>query len=152
MSTMAGNGLLMKALMTVRQKLANNVIDYKEYKDVLKFSKFGNEILHWNNPTLSMRITQNLLIMQTIQNSWENKSESYPRTFQLVSKWPQNCWSINFWNDSYILNDDFENYYYEWRQKSKRLLTKSVLLGHSKYFLRNLKQFLSKFSLLKNLS
>ena len=47
---MAGNGLLMKALMTVRQKLANNVIDYKEYKDVLKFSKFGNEILHWNKP------------------------------------------------------------------------------------------------------
>ena len=50
MSTMAGNGLLMKALMTVRQKLANNVIDSKEYKDVLKFSNFGNEILHWNKP------------------------------------------------------------------------------------------------------
>ena len=47
---MAGNGLLMKALMTLRQKLANNVIDSKEYKNSLKLANYGNEILHWNKP------------------------------------------------------------------------------------------------------
>jgi hypothetical protein len=48
MSTMAGNGLLMKALMSLRKKLANNTIDSKEYKELLKLAQFGNGILHWN--------------------------------------------------------------------------------------------------------
>ena len=54
MSTMAGNGLLMKALMSLRQNLSDNTIDSKEYKETLKLSQFGNEfgngILHWNKP------------------------------------------------------------------------------------------------------
>ena len=48
MSTMAGNGLLMKALMGLRQKLSANIIDSKEYKESLKLAQFGNKILHWN--------------------------------------------------------------------------------------------------------
>ena len=48
MSTMAGNGLLMKALMGLREKLSNNTIDSKEYKESLKLAQFGNNILHWN--------------------------------------------------------------------------------------------------------
>ena len=50
MSTMAGNGLLMKALMGLRQKLANNTIYSKDYKESLTLGNFGNSILHWNKP------------------------------------------------------------------------------------------------------
>ena len=48
MSTMAGNGLLMKALMGLRQKLANKTIDSKDYKSLLTNATFGNSITHWN--------------------------------------------------------------------------------------------------------
>ena len=50
MSTMAGNGLLMKALMGLRQKLSANIIDSKEYKESLKLAEFGKDIPHWNKP------------------------------------------------------------------------------------------------------
>ena len=50
MSTMAGNGLLMKALMGLRQNLANKTIDSKEYKNSLTNSTFGSAIMHWNKP------------------------------------------------------------------------------------------------------
>ena len=48
MSTMAGNGLLMKALMGLRQKLSDKTIDSKDYKESLKLAQFGNGIPHWN--------------------------------------------------------------------------------------------------------
>jgi len=48
MSTMAGNGLLMKALMGLRQNVANNTITSSEYKNSLTHATFGNAILHWN--------------------------------------------------------------------------------------------------------
>ena len=47
---MAGNGLLMKALMGLRQKLSANIIDSKEYKESLKLAEFGKDIPHWNKP------------------------------------------------------------------------------------------------------
>ena len=56
MSTMAGNGLLMKALMGLRQNLANNNITSTEYKNSLTHSTFGDSILHWNK---SNPFTQN---------------------------------------------------------------------------------------------
>jgi len=48
MSTMAGNGLLMKALMGLRQNVANNTITSSEYKNSLTHATFGNAFLHWN--------------------------------------------------------------------------------------------------------
>ena len=56
MSTMAGNGLLMKALMGLRQNLANNTINSKEYKHSLTHATFGSAIMHWNK---SNPFTQN---------------------------------------------------------------------------------------------
>ena len=49
MSTMAGNGLLMKAIMSLRQKLSVGAIDEETYKASLKTSDFSS-ILHWNKP------------------------------------------------------------------------------------------------------
>ena len=52
MSTMAGNALLMKALMSLRQKVAQGTILTSDYKKILANSNFDNNILHWdkNNP------------------------------------------------------------------------------------------------------
>jgi len=49
MSTMAGNALLMKALMSLRQKVSTGAIGVQEYKDSLKNASFAS-ILHWNKP------------------------------------------------------------------------------------------------------
>jgi len=49
MSTMAANGLLMKAIMALRQKLSVGAIDEETYKVSLKTSDFSS-ILHWNKP------------------------------------------------------------------------------------------------------
>ena len=49
MSTMAGNALLMKGLMSLRQKLSIGEIDDRQFSSSLKTSDFGN-ILHWNKP------------------------------------------------------------------------------------------------------
>jgi len=48
MSTMAGNALLMKALMGMRQKVSNNELDSKEFQNSLRTSSFGNNIIHWS--------------------------------------------------------------------------------------------------------
>ena len=58
MSTMAGNGLLMKALMGLRQKLSDNEIDSKEYKESLKLAQFGNH-------TVSFQIFRSLSVSFT---------------------------------------------------------------------------------------
>ena len=46
MSTMAGNALLMKAIMSQRQ----NIIDCEDFHDSLKNSETIGNILHWNKP------------------------------------------------------------------------------------------------------
>ena len=50
MSTMAGNALLMKAIMSQRQKVSQNIIDGIDFKDSLKNSGTIGDILHWNKP------------------------------------------------------------------------------------------------------
>ena len=46
MSTMAGNALLMKAIMSQRQ----NIIGCEDFHDSLKNSETISNILHWNKP------------------------------------------------------------------------------------------------------
>ena len=50
MSTMAGNALLMKAIMSQRQKVAENIIEGKDFRDSLKNSGTIGSIIHWNKP------------------------------------------------------------------------------------------------------
>ena len=50
MSTMAGNALLMKAIMSQRQKVSQNIIEVSEFKNSLKNSGTIGNILHWNKP------------------------------------------------------------------------------------------------------
>ena len=50
MSTMAGNALLMKAIMYQRQKFSDNIIDGTDFKNSLKNSGTIGSILHWNKP------------------------------------------------------------------------------------------------------
>jgi len=47
MSTMAGNALLMKALMGLRQKVSTGGMDVQEYTDALQTASFAS-IPHWN--------------------------------------------------------------------------------------------------------
>merc|ERR1719204_3049317 len=48
MSVMAGNALLMKAIMSLRQKLSAGTIDNAEFAQKLQTSDFGSNIEHWN--------------------------------------------------------------------------------------------------------
>lgn len=59
MSTMAGNGLLMQALMKQRQMLSNGTTNPNEYKNNLANGNFGR-ILHWNksNPFNEINFAQ----------------------------------------------------------------------------------------------
>lgn len=50
MRTMAGNALLMKALMSLRQKVSTDAMNNQEFRESLRSSNFGNDILHWNKP------------------------------------------------------------------------------------------------------
>ena len=50
MSTMAGNALLMKTIMSQRQKVSDNIIDAKSFKESLKNSATISSIVHWNKP------------------------------------------------------------------------------------------------------
>jgi len=48
MSVMAGNALLMKGVMALREKLSSGAIDSTQFAQKLQTSDFGADIKHWN--------------------------------------------------------------------------------------------------------